>query len=78
MFYKLGKDAEIEMEVGRLFRGTAFNLTTRKHGKVRSVDTLTLQQLYELKQEAQNTSLNAKLLTELYKKRPNLDTKVHH
>lgn len=76
MFERLHKDAEIETEIGRLFRGQHFNLNQQKHQLPRSVNTLSLRQLYEIKYKSENTSLNARILTELYKKRPGLDTKA--
>eukprot|EP00210_Caulerpa_lentillifera_P006420 g6132.t1 len=69
------RDQDIEVEVGHLLRGESFNSAKRRHNTPRSIDTLSLRQLYEIKHGTRNTSLNAKVLTELYKKRNDLDTK---
>jgi len=67
-FTKLSKRPEIENEIGQLFRSKHFNLYKRKHVPPRSVDTLSVKELYTLKHETSNRALNAKMLSSLYEK----------
>ena len=56
------------MQVGDLFRTRAFNFHARKAAPPRSLDTLTLRELYALKTETSNRALSAKMLADIYKK----------
>ena len=59
-------------QVGDLFRTRAFNFHARKAAPPRSLDTLTLRELYALKTETSNRALSAKMLADLYKKLENI------
>lgn len=56
------------MKVGNLFRTRAFNFHARKAAPPRSLDTLTLRELYALKTETSNRALSAKMLADIYKR----------
>lgn len=56
---------DIEIQVGRLFRGRYFNLYDRMNATPRSIDTLSLKELYAIKHETANRALNSKLLSSL-------------
>lgn len=56
------------MQVGNLFRTRAFNFHARKAAPPRSLDTLTLRELYALKTETSNRALSAKMLADIYKR----------
>ena len=56
------------LQVGDLFRTRAFNFHARKAAPPRSLDTLTLRELYALKTETSNRALSAKMLADIYKK----------
>ena len=58
----------ISLQVGDLFRTRAFNFHARKAAPPRSLDTLTLRELYALKTETSNRALSAKMLADIYKK----------
>lgn len=75
-FSKLNKRADIEREMGLLFRSRHFNLYKRKNQPPRSVDTLSVKELYTIKHETTNRALNAKLLSSLYEKPVNLGVQV--
>ena len=51
--------------MGKLFRGRYFNLYDRMNAIPRSVDTLSLKELYAIKHETTNRALNTKLLSSL-------------
>ena len=55
-------------QVGDLFRTRAFNFHARKAAPPRSLDTLTLRELYALKTETSNRALSAKMLADIYKR----------
>ncbi|KAL3155396.1 hypothetical protein ABBQ38_010953 [Trebouxia sp. C0009 RCD-2024] len=59
---------DIDVEVGNLFRTRAFNFHARKAAPPRSLDTLTLRELYALKTETSNRALSAKMLADIYKR----------
>lgn len=54
--------------MGDLFRTRAFNFHARKAAPPRSLDTLTLRELYALKTETSNRALSAKMLSDIYKR----------
>ena len=54
--------------MGDLFRTRAFNFHARKAAPPRSLDTLTLRELYALKTETSNRALSAKMLADIYKR----------
>lgn len=56
------------LQVGDLFRTRAFNFHARKAAPPRSLDTLTLRELYALKTETSNRALSAKMLADIYKR----------
>lgn len=56
---------DIEILLGKLFRGRYFNLYDRMNSTPRSVDTLSLKELYAIKHETTNRALNSKLLSSL-------------
>lgn len=56
---------DIEIQLGKLFRGRYFNLYDRMNAMPRSVDTLSLKELYAIKHETVNRALNGKLLSSL-------------
>ena len=58
----------LRMQVGNLFRTRAFNFHARKAAPPRSLDTLTLRELYALKTETSNRALSAKMLADIYKR----------
>ena len=58
--------------MGDLFRTRAFNFHARKAAPPRSLDTLTLRELYALKTETSNRALSAKMLADIYKKLENI------
>ena len=68
VFASLKKRNEIENECGHLFRSKYFNLYKRRNAPPRSVDTLTVREVYALKHETEDRSLNAKLISSLYDK----------
>jgi hypothetical protein len=49
-------------------RGRHFNIAARVNGPQRSVDSLTVMQIWSLKNETDNRSLHAKLISGLYEK----------
>eukprot|EP00878_Enallax_costatus_P037483 GHUV01042343.1.p3 GENE.GHUV01042343.1~~GHUV01042343.1.p3 ORF type:complete len:116 (-),score=14.90 GHUV01042343.1:845-1192(-) len=57
-------------------RGRHFNSAARTHGPARTVDTLTVTEIYNLKNETDNRSLHAKLITGLYEKPTSLGVQV--
>ncbi|KAF8067329.1 FOX1 [Scenedesmus sp. PABB004] len=57
---------------GRCSLGRHFNSAARRNGPQRSVDSLTVTQLWSLKHETANRSLHAKLITGLREKPPTL------
>ncbi|DBB00113.1 hypothetical protein WJX77_005666 [Trebouxia sp. C0004] len=59
---------QIDVEVGDLFRTRAFNFHARKAAPPRSLDTLTLRELYALKTENSNRALSARVLADIYKR----------
>lgn len=75
-FFKLNKRADIEREIGLLFRSRHFNLYKRRNQPPRSVDTLGVKELYSIKHETTNRALNAKLLSSLYEKPTSLGVQV--
>lgn len=75
-FIKLQKRREIEEEIGLLFRSRHFNLYARTNSPARSVDTLSVKELYSIKNETLNRALNAKLLSSLYEKPKALEVQV--
>lgn len=75
-FVKLTLGTEIEEELGLLFRSRHFNLAKRQNKPLRSVDTLSVKELYSLKHETSNRALNAKMLTSLYEKPETLGVTV--
>lgn len=75
-FLRLGKRAEIEREIGMLFRSKHFNLYNRKNAPSRSVDSLTVKELYSVKNETTNRALNAKLLSSLFEKPETLGVQI--
>jgi hypothetical protein len=64
-FAALHRRPDIEMKLGNIFRGRHFNLYARINQAPRSVDTLTIKELYAIKHETSNRALNAKLLSAL-------------
>ncbi|GMH45089.1 hypothetical protein BSKO_13046 [Bryopsis sp. KO-2023] len=72
-FAKLQKRKQIEEEIGTLFRTQHFNVYERRNQPPRSVDTLSVKELYSIKNETLNRALNAKLLSSLYEKPPSLE-----
>ncbi|MEW5311231.1 MAG: hypothetical protein WDW38_002963 [Sanguina aurantia] len=66
------EEEEVEAEIGALFRTRHFNINQRKNQPARSVDTLSVKELYSLKHETTNRALNAKMLSSLYEKPPTL------
>jgi hypothetical protein len=58
------------------FRGRHFNSAGRIHGPTRTVDSLTVTELWSLKNEAGNRSLHAKLIGSLYERRPVLQVQA--
>ena len=76
LFERLERTREIEIEIGRIFRGSDFNLNETKHKLPRSINTLSLKQLHEIKHAPSSAAIDAKALTEIYKKRPHLNTKA--
>lgn len=62
----------VPVQVGDLFRTRAFNFHARKAAPPRSLDTLTLRELYALKTETTNRALSAKMLADLYRKLENI------
>ena len=75
-FSKLQKRKQIEEEMGTLFRTQHFNVYERRNQPPRSVDTLSVKELYSIKNETLNRALNAKLLSSLYEKPPSLEVQV--
>lgn len=67
-FSKLDKRADIEAEIGHLFRSKHFNINHRRYQPARSVDTLSVKELYSIKHETTNRALNAKMLSRLHEK----------
>eukprot|EP00775_Hariotina_reticulata_P005262 gene5262-5497_t len=67
-FEHVGKQADVDMELGRLFRGRHFNTAMRLHSPVRSVDSMTVTQIWSLKNETHNRSLHQKLISGLFEK----------
>jgi hypothetical protein len=57
-------------------RGKHFNLAARTHGPTRSVDTLTVSQIWSLKNDSGNRSLHAKLIASLAEKPSQLAVQV--
>lgn len=64
------------LQVGELFRTSAFNLHARKNGPPRSLDTLTLKELYAMKAGIENRSLSAKMLAQLYEPQEGVHVQV--
>lgn len=64
-FAALHRRRDIETALGGIFRGRHFNLYARLNQAPRSVDTLTIKELYAIKHETSNRALNAKLLAAL-------------
>jgi hypothetical protein len=75
-FHRMQKRADIEYEIGQIFRTKHFNLYKRKNQPPRSVDSLTVKELYTVKNETTNRALNAKLLGSLYEKPETLGVTV--
>eukprot|EP00201_Polytomella_parva_P022946 CAMPEP_0175044894 /NCGR_PEP_ID=MMETSP0052_2-20121109/4085_1 /TAXON_ID=51329 ORGANISM="Polytomella parva, Strain SAG 63-3" /NCGR_SAMPLE_ID=MMETSP0052_2 /ASSEMBLY_ACC=CAM_ASM_000194 /LENGTH=303 /DNA_ID=CAMNT_0016308293 /DNA_START=403 /DNA_END=1314 /DNA_ORIENTATION=+ len=75
-FQKLEKRSEIEKEIGLLFRSKHFNSNQRRFQPPRSIDTLSIKELYTLKNETVNRALNAKMLSTLREKPPVLPMQV--
>jgi len=75
-FGRLGKKAEIEREVGALFRSKHFNMGQRHNQPARSVDTLSCKELYAIKHETTNRALNARMLASLFEKPPTIGVTV--
>ncbi|KAF6260711.1 hypothetical protein COO60DRAFT_855780 [Scenedesmus sp. NREL 46B-D3] len=75
-FERVGKQQAIHQELGRLFRGRHFNIAARVNGPQRSVDSLTVTQIWSLKNETDNRSLHAKLISGLYEKPAALGVQV--
>jgi hypothetical protein len=75
-FSKQNRRPDIEREVGQLFRSKHFNVYDRKNLPARSVDSLTVKELYSIKHETENRALNSKLLSSLYEKPVNLGMMV--
>jgi len=75
-FERLKKRADIERELGLLFRSKHFNLYHRRNVAPRSVDTLSVKELYALKSETENRALNARMLASLFEKPPALAVTV--
>lgn len=59
-----------------MFRSRHFNLYHRRNQPLRSVDTLSVKELYAIKHETLNRVLNAKLLASLYEKPKMLEVQV--
>jgi hypothetical protein len=70
----LRRRPDIERTLGHLFRGRHFNLYERLTRPPRSVDTLSVKELYAVKRETPNRALNAKLLAVLNARPPALRT----
>ena len=64
------------LQVGELFRTSAFNLHARKNGPPRSLDTLTLKELFAMKAGIENRSLSAKMLAQLYEPQEGVHVQV--
>ena len=64
------------LQVGELFRTSAFNLHARKNGPPRSLDTLTLKELFAMKSGIENRSLSAKMLAQLYEPQEGVHVQV--
>lgn len=75
-FSKQNRRPDIEREIGQLFRSKHFNVYDRKNLPARSVDSLTVKELYSIKHETENRALNSKLLSSLYEKPTNLGMMV--
>ncbi|GFH17152.1 uncharacterized protein HaLaN_13718, partial [Haematococcus lacustris] len=75
-FDRLKRRADIERDMGLLFRSKHFNLYKRKNQPLRSVDTLSVKELYALKHETSNRALNARTLASLFEKPPSLGVTV--
>uniref|UniRef100_A0A7R9YXI8 Uncharacterized protein n=1 Tax=Chlamydomonas euryale TaxID=1486919 RepID=A0A7R9YXI8_9CHLO len=75
-FSKLQRRPDIEREVGSLFRSRHFNMYERQNKPARSVDSLTVKELYSVKHETENRALNAKLLSSLFEKPATLGMQV--
>lgn len=56
-------------------RGPHFNVDARRHGPQRSIDTLTVLQVFEVKHQTSNRALNA-LISSLAEKAPSLRVQV--
>lgn len=57
-------------------RGKHFNVAARVHGPQRSVDSMTVMQLWEVKNEAGNRALHSQLISSLFEKPPSLSVQV--
>uniref|UniRef100_A0A383W4U4 Uncharacterized protein n=1 Tax=Tetradesmus obliquus TaxID=3088 RepID=A0A383W4U4_TETOB len=75
-FERVGKQQAIHQELDRLFRGRHFNIAARVNRPQRSVDSLTVTQIWSLKNETDNRSLHAKLISGLYEKPAALGVQV--
>ncbi|KAF5843301.1 hypothetical protein DUNSADRAFT_103 [Dunaliella salina] len=75
-FQRLNKKADIEREIGAIFRTKHFNLYKRRNMPPRSVDTLAVKELYALKHETANRVLNARMLASLFEKPPSIGVTV--
>lgn len=58
------------------YRGRHFNTAAREHGRPRTVDTLTVTEIYSLKHETDNRSLHAKLISGLHERPKTLGVQV--
>jgi len=57
-------------------RGKHFNVASRVHGPQRSVDSMTVMQLWEVKNETHNRALHSQLISSLFEKAPTLSVQV--
>jgi hypothetical protein len=67
---QFGRRPDIERALGHIFRGRHFNLYARLNQPLRSVNTLSIKELYAVKHETSNRALNAKLLSALNARPP--------
>ena len=63
---------DIENQIGYIFRTPCFNTYQRKNDPPRSIDTLSLRELYSVKRETSNRALNGQLLSSLFVKAPTI------
>lgn len=56
-------------------RGRHFNVAARVHGPQRSVDSMTVMQMYEVKNKS-NRALHSQLISSLFEKAPALSVQV--